>query len=286
MLYPTLRHRIMVCYTTLYIALCYIILYCIVLYYTIQYYVIWIILYHVKLYYIILYYIVLYCIVSRCIVLYCIVCRCTLLGYVWRSRRTSQEKDTDFFGHERSDLAFQNDDFLKDTVIFVFFARNPCVCNGSGSGLGIFDFGPEPRKHKNQNKILLRDLICADLYIFFWSEKRDNKIWADQVPEQVFSFIFMFSWFRPKIGNSQTTARTIAHARFPEKTTENDRIHQKVIILQSQIASFVTKEFGVFFLGRASASSHATQYNTMADDKIQHTTIQYNTIQDEAIQHE
>ena len=58
----------------------------------------------------------------------------------------------EFFGHERSDLALQNDDFLMDPVIFALFLRNPCVCNGSGSGLEIFDFGPEPRKHKNKKK--------------------------------------------------------------------------------------------------------------------------------------
>ena len=65
-----------------------------------------------------------------------------------------QEKHGEFFPHERSNLALQNDDFLMDPVIFAFFLRNPCVCNGSGSGLEIFDFGPEPRKHKNQKKKL------------------------------------------------------------------------------------------------------------------------------------
>ena len=53
----------------------------------------------------------------------------------------------EFFGHERSDLALQNDELSVDPVIFTVFLRNPCVCNGSGSGLEILVFGPELRKY-------------------------------------------------------------------------------------------------------------------------------------------
>ena len=56
----------------------------------------------------------------------------------------------EFFGHERSDLALQNDELSVDPVIFTVFLRNPCVCNGSGSGLEIFDFGPGPGNQKKK----------------------------------------------------------------------------------------------------------------------------------------
>ena len=68
----------------------------------------------------------------------------------------------------------------------------------------------------------------------------------------------MFSWFRPKIENLQNIARTIAYARVSEgkrEIRENDRIYQKVITLQSKIASFVTKEFGLFFSDTTGVSS-------------------------------
>ena len=97
----------------------------------------------------------------------------------------------EFFGHERSDLALQNDELSVDPVIFTVFLRNPCVCNGSGSGLKIFDFGPEPRKHKNQKKKKPRGMVSSLFFFFRFSHKKTGKkIWADQVPGRVFYFIF------------------------------------------------------------------------------------------------
>ena len=142
------------------------------------------------------------------------------------------------------------------------------------------------------------------------------------MPRGFFFIIFVFSWFRPKIENFQTTAGTIAHARVSEKKSENDRIHQKVIILQCQIASFVTKEFAGFphpkilkslklFSGKLGGplllakwkfraqvtifgkyctqyviiQRNTKQYNTTQCHTIPYDTIQYNTIQYDAIQY-
>ena len=45
------------------------------------------------------------------------------------------KKHSEFFGHERSDLALQNDDFLMDPVIFDVVPRHPRVCNDPSNDL-------------------------------------------------------------------------------------------------------------------------------------------------------
>ena len=81
----------------------------------------------------------------------------------------------EFFGHERSDLALQNDELSVDPVIFTVFLRNPCVCNGSGSGLEMFDFGPEPRKHKKNIKKKPRGMVSSLFCFPFFLAKKTKK---------------------------------------------------------------------------------------------------------------
>ena len=65
-----------------------------------------------------------------------------------------QEKHGEFFPHERSDLALQNDDFLMDPVIFAFFSETlACaVVLAVVWKFSILGRNQENRKKKKQNK--------------------------------------------------------------------------------------------------------------------------------------
>ena len=75
----------------------------------------------------------------------------------------------EFFGHERSDLALQNDELSVDPVIFTVFLRNPCLCNDSSNDLDFFDFWPEPKMSKKyvSKKIWPQARNSHDLILIF-----------------------------------------------------------------------------------------------------------------------